>query len=847
MSGQRDSRLLLADTDAIIVTQDKMPLPAASTSRSSTPGMRDPRCEPEGYAPGHPGIAPTWTSSAKDIVGCTLGPSRVWFTIGFGIVNEVYYPRVDIPQIRDLGFIVGDGRGFWVEVKRLEKYTLRLLAPGTPAVEIVHTHERFSLNLRVVPDPDSDVLTIEVQLLGDEELRPYVLIAPRLGTSGHDNTAEVRRYGTRRVLAAEQGPFGLALAAVDDAQQDAFGPASAGYVGASDGWQDFQRNGALTWQYACAGPGNVALIGALPRKAILGLGFGSSMQAAATLALSSLMQPFDNLLERLIGAWRQWHARRAERSLSRADEPGALADQLHLSSMVLRTHLDKTYPGAMVASLSVPWGNSRDDRGGYHLVWPRDLVQCATALLGLGAEQEARNTLRYLIATQKEDGSWHQNQWLGGTPYWQGLQLDEIGFPVLLAATLVERDALKGIAVADMIRRALCFIAATGPSSPQDRWEENAGINLFTLSVCIAALVAGASFLPGPAKDFALALADFWNDHLESWTAVRDTPLAQRLGVESYYIRVAPPDVLHDPASLQSILYIKNRSRTGVVPADEEISIDFLQLVRFGLRRANDPRIRDSITVVDALLKTDTPNGPAWHRYNGDGYGEHDDGRPFDGTGRGRAWPLLTGERGHYELVAGNDPSPYLKAMAAMTSPGGMMPEQVWDSIALPEQRLLPGRPTGSAMPLAWAHAEFIKLMISRHLGYPFDRPATVWGRYGGRRPEAKRAIWSLHAPIGRIKHGTALIIALPRMARIHWGTNGWQNVTDGETQDTGLGLHGFELGAAALSRARSINFTFQWRDTQDWIRKDFRVAIDRGNQAEPDRHSACTQGLARG
>ncbi|MGA3403758.1 MAG: glycoside hydrolase family 15 protein [Acetobacteraceae bacterium] len=844
MSSRCDIRPLLADVDGTLVTRDKMPLPAASVSGTSTPDLRDRISEPLGHAPGHPGIAPTWTSSAKDMVGCTLGPSRVWFTLGFGIVNEVYYPRVDTPQIRDLGFIVGDGRGFWVEVKRLENYSLRLLAPATPACEIVHAHERFILTLRIALDPDRDVLAVEVQLIGHAELKPYVLIAPRLGTSGQDNTAEIRRYGTRRVLAAEQGPFGLALAAVDDAQQDAFGPASAGYVGESDGWQDFHRNGALTWQYASAGPGNVALIGALPRKAALALGFGSSMQAAATLAVSSLMQPFDNILERQIEAWRPWHLRCKERL--QPDESIELANQFVLSSMVLRTHRDKTYPGTMVASLSVPWGNSRDDRGGYHLVWPRDLVQCATALLALGAEQEARNTLRYLIATQKQDGSWYQNQWLGGTPYWKGLQLDETAFPVLLAASMAEREALDGIAVTDLILRALCFIATTGPSSPQDRWEENAGINTFTLSVCIAALVAGAPFLPQPAKDFALMLADFWNAQVESWTAVRGTPLARRLGVESYYIRVAPPDVLRDPASLQSILYIQNRSRTEGVPADEEISIDFLQLVRFGLRGANDPRIRDSITVVDALLKTDTPNGPAWHRYNGDGYGEHDDGRPFDGTGRGRAWPLLTGERGHYELVAGNDPSPYLKAMAAMTSPGGMMPEQVWDSTALPERRLFPGRPTGSAMPLAWAHAEFIKLMISRHLGYPFDRPAAVWARYGGRCPEAKRAIWCFHAPIGRIKHGMALIIALPRTARIHWGTNGWQNVADGETQDTGLGLHGFEVGAAALSRARCIDFTFQWRDTQDWVRKDFHVAIDRGNQEEPDRHSARTESLAR-
>jgi glucoamylase len=798
--------------------------------------MRDLSGKSEGRAPGNPGIAPTWTSSAKDIVGCALGPSRVWFTLGFGIVNEVYYPRLDIPQIRDLGFIVADGLGFWVEIKRLRNYTLRLLAPGTPAVEIEHTHERFTLTLRVTPDPDRDVLVIEVNLVGDETLRPYVLIAPRLGTVGQDNTAEIQRYGTRRVLVAGQGPFGLALAAVDGAQKDAFGPASAGYVGESDGWQDFHRHGALTLQYASAGPGNVALIGALPRNAVLGLGFGSSMQDAATLAVSSLMQPFSGLLERQIEDWRKWHLRCEERCLLRPDESNELATQFVLSSMVLRSHRDKTYPGAMTASLSVPWGNSRDDRGGYHLVWPRDLVQCATALLAFGAEQEVRDTLSYLIATQKLDGSWYQNQWLGGTPYWRGLQLDEVAFPVLLAASLVERGALNGIAVTDMIHRALSYIATTGPSSPQDRWEENAGINCFTISVCIAALVSGAEFLPQPAKEFALTLADFWNDRIESWTAVRGTPLARGFGVAGYYIRVAPSEVLFDPESLRSILNLKNRSRNAGVPADEEIGVDFLQLVRFGLRSADDPWIRDSITVLDALLKVDTPKGAAWHRYNGDGYGEHADGRPFDGTGRGRAWPLLIGERGHYELVAGNDPSPYLRAMAAMTGPGGMMPEQVWDSAALPERRLYPGQPTGSAMPLAWAHAEFVKLMISHHLEYPFDRPAAVWRRYGGRRPEAKHAVWCLHAPIGRIGHDMALIIALPRAARIHWGTNGWQNVADGETQDTGLGLHGFELGAAALSHARCINFTFQWRDTQGWVGKDFKVAIDGENQEEAGR-----------
>ena len=781
----------------------------------------------ESHAPGQPGIAPTWSSSAKDIVGTTLGSARLWFTLGFGIVNEVYYPRIDIPQIRDLGFIVGDGAGFWVEVKRLQNYSLRLLAPGTPAVEIVHTHDRFTLVLRLTPDTERDVLVIDVQLSGDHTLRPYVLLAPRLGTSGHDNTAVISHYGGRRVLAANHGPFALALAAVDEDQRDAFGSASAGYVGESDGWQDFHRNGALTWNYGSAGPGNVAMIGALPRKAVLGLGFGSSMQAAATLAISSLMQPFEDVVQRQIDDWQQWHTRCRERVPHQIDASDAFADQVRLSSMVLRTHCDKTYPGAMVASLSVPWGNSRDDRGGYHLVWPRDLVQCATALLAIGAEEDASDTLRYLMATQKQDGSWYQNQWLEGAPYWTGLQLDETAFPVLLAARMAELKALGGTDVRDMISRALTFIAVNGPSSPQDRWEENAGINAFTHAVCIAALVAGAGFLPQPAQDFALALADFWNANIEDWMTVGGTPLARRHGVDNYYIRVAPVEVLSNPASLQGILEIKNRSRGAILPADEEVGIDFLQLVRFGLRSADDPIIHNSIKLVDELLKTDTPNGPVWHRYNGDGYGEHGDGRPFDGRGRGRGWPLLAGERGHFELAAGNDPTPYLKSMAAMTGPGGMMPEQVWDTAALPERRLFPGKPTGSAMPLAWTHAEFIKLKVSQGLGYPFDRPPAAWRRYGGRRPEIKHAIWCLHAPIGSARNGAALIIALPRAAKIHWGINGWQHVADGDTKDTGLGLHCLELDAGALSQAHQIDFTFQWRDTQLWVGRDFHVAVE--------------------
>jgi len=776
-------------------------------------------------APGGPGIPPTWTSSAKDMVGCALGISRLWFTLGFGIVNEVYYPRVDIPQIRDLGFIIADGEGFWAEIKRVANYRIRLLAPGVPAVEVVHEHERYTLRLRIAPSVRRDVLAIECRLEGDPKLRLYALLAPHLGATGYGNRAKVVMYRRRLTLCAEQGPFGVALAAVDEKQRDAIGRASAGYVGSSDGWQDFRQNGRMTWEYQSAGPGNVALTAELPHRAVLALGFGSSAEAAATLAISSLLQPFDSVLQQHIAPWQAWHAERSERHAVPLDVPSALAEELLVSTIVLRTHQDKTYPGAMVASLSIPWGDSGNERGGYHLVWPRDLVETAGALLALGAEQEARDTLRYLIATQLDDGHWYQNQWLGGRAFWEGVQLDETAFPVLLAAMLDEREALAGIEVEDMVRRALGFIARTGPATEQDRWEESTGINPFTLAICIAALVAGADLLTPPASDWAVELADFWNSNIERWTSVSGTPLAKRLGISGYYVLVLPVQILERPEIFHQVIPIHNRADGSGVPGDELIGTEFLQLIRFGLRRADDPLILDSIRVADALLKTDTPCGPVWHRYNGDGYGEHDDGSPYDSTGRGRGWPLLTGERGHYELAAGRDPLPFLEAMTKMASPGGMLPEQVWDADSIASRRLEPGRPSGSAMPLVWAHAEFIKLMVSHHLGHPVDRPRAVWRRYQGRRPIARYAFWWPHAPIREFPAGKWLAVALPRPAKVHWANDGWRNATDEPTHDSGLGFHVAALDVSRLSPGERVEFTWQWQESGAWHGRDYGVA----------------------
>jgi glucoamylase len=760
------------------------------------------------------------------MVGSSAARSRLWFTIGGGILNEVYYPRVDIPQIRDLGFIVADGKGFWVEVKRLWQHTVGVLEPGIPAVRIVHRHARFQLALTILPCAERDALLIDVALSGDADLRPYALLSPHLGGTGSANYAEVADHGGRRVLQAEQGPYALALAAAGEQQRDAFGRASAGFAGASDGWQDFAHNGAMTWEYGSAGPGNVALLGELPRACTLALAFGSSRESAATLALTALFEPFEATRDRHLEGWRDWYARSHVPPEYLRGLPPDCMRQFQISAMVLRVHQDKTYPGAMVASLSVPWGNTKEEREGYHLVWPRDLVECAGAFLAVGATREAGNTLRYLRASQLADGHWYQNQYLGGKPYWSGVQLDETALPVVLAALLAERDALEGTEVADMVLRALSYLVRHGPQSDQDRWEETAGLNTFTLAACIAALVCGAEYLPADARELALDFADFWNSRLEDWTAVRDTPLARQYGIPGYYVRVAPSQAIADRGALDKVLALRNQAFDPGLPAAAQFGVDFLQLVRFGLRRPDDPLILGSVRLADALLKVDTPNGPCWRRYFDDGYGEHDDGSAYDGVGRGRPWPLLTGERAHYEIACGRDPLPLMEAMARMASPGGMLPEQVWDTAAIPERGLYPGQATGSAMPLAWTHAEYLKLVASRALKTPFDRLVAVWDRYGGKRPAPSSATWCEHAAISEIPRAVALLLVLPEPALVRYGVDGWRNIVDAPTVPNSLGVHVLKIEAEKFGGAGSVDFTFRFVRGDRWAGRDYHVQI---------------------
>jgi glucoamylase len=780
---------------------------------------------PAGIAPPAQNLDPTWAPAAKDAVGTAIGSSRVWFTVAQGVVTEVYYPRLDIPQLKDLGFIVADGQQFWVELRRWGEYQVEWLDDAIPAITVTHRHSRFTLRLRICTDPERDVLLVGFSLSGDPGLQLYVLAAPRIGEDALNNLASVGEWDGRAVLWAEQGPFALALLALDETGEPALLQRSVGSVGESDGWQDFARNGAMHWHYAEAGPGMVALMAQLSTQGTLAVGFGTSRESAATLATQSLITGLDASWQAYVLGWKDWLARVKFPPALSTLLPAPAVSLLRRSAATIKCHGDRTYPGAFVASLSVPWGEASQSRGGYHLVWSRDLVETAGALLALGCIAEAGQILSYLIATQQSDGHWLQNQWLGGKPFWQGIQLDETAFPVLLASAMAERGALGALHVKDSVHRALRFIVSEGPATSQDRWEEDSGVNTFTVAVAIAALVEGSRFLEVREAECALMVADAWNARLEDWTWAENTALANSLGVPGYYMRTAPEDVLIHDGAKHEALFVKNRSDNFQSAADEQLAIDCLQLLRFGLRSPDDPGMQASITAIDALLRTDTPNGPVWHRYNGDGYGEHADGSAFDGYGIGRGWPLLTGERGHAAALAGADARPYLDAMTRMTGKGGLLPEQVWDSAAIPERGLYPGQPSGSAMPLVWAHAEYIKLALCIATGVPVDRPTRVWARYRGQRPVLDYALWQPRQRLIHLAKGLELRLLLPTPARVHWWIDGLPQPVDIDSEDCGLG-HVARLPTRALSAGAIIDFTCNSPDRAASQGDKFQVTV---------------------
>jgi len=800
------------------------------------------------YAPGWPGIPARWTSSAKTGVGTALNNrSRVWFTISHGILNEVYYPSIDQACIRDMGLLVTAEEDYFSQEKRDAHHELEWLAPGVPGFRLVNTCSdgRYSITKEVLTDPGRDTVLQKitfVALKGQVSgYRLYVLLAPHLGNHGAGNSAWTGDFDGARMLFAQRNGYSLAMASSAPLVRS-----SAGFVGSSDGWQDLNAHKHLMWEYTRAENGNVALIGeigvgAVHGEFLLSLGFGTDPDMAAANALASLRDGFDKAKRDYFAGWQDWT--QSQTSLEKTElGPKDLA---HVSLAVLRTHESKADPGGLIASLSIPWGFSKgdDDLGGYHLVWSRDMVETAGGLLAAGAHEEVRRVLVYLESTQHADGHWPQNMWLDGSPYWDGIQMDETALPILLVS-LAHREGV--LAEADMaqlwpmVRCAAGYLARNGPVSPQDRWEEDPGYSPFTVGAEIAALLAAAEladlFHEAQVGVYLREIADVWHDCIDRWMYASGTDWASKYGVKGYYVRIAASATAGEVWRFENVVHVKN-----VAPADDSrvgyhlVSPDAFALVRFGLRDASDPRMCDTATVVDALLKVETPFGPTWHRYNDDGYGEHQDGAPFDGTGIGRGWPLLTGERAHFELAAGRIESArhLLASMEAFANAGGLIPEQVWDSPDIPDRELYFGRPSGSGMPLVWAHAEHLKLRRSLRDGLLFDLPPHTIQRYLRDKTTSPRMVWRFNHKVRSIPTHKVLRVETLAAAIVHWSADAWKTVHQDQTQDTGLGLYFVDLPTDRLAKKTNVNFTFFWTDAHCWEGRNFTVRMGESNSAD--------------
>jgi glucoamylase len=797
------------------------------------------------FAPGWPGITPRWTSAAKNGVGTAFNIAcKVWFTMSHGTVNEIYYPQVDQACTRDLGFIVTDGKDFFSEEKRHTNHQIENLEEGVPGFKIINTCKegRYRIEKEIITDPYRDTFLQKIKfvpLKGEiNNYKLFVLLAPHIANHGSGNTGWVGHYKGMPMLFAERGNA-LALAC-----NIPWSNSSVGFVGASDGWQDLRMHKQMQWHYKRAENGNIALIAEINLKEaqendneiIIAVGFGRCSAEAGQRARASIVEGFDFAKNAFIKEWQDW-----QKELFAYKPTRKSANNLYrISTSVLRTHESKRHPGGFIASLSIPWGYARgdEDLGGYHLVWPRDLYHTAGGLLAAKAGADATRVLNYLMVTQEDDGHWPQNMWMDGFPYWSGVQMDQAGSPILLVDLasregVIETPDLKFLW--PMVRKAASYLVCHGPSTDQCRWEENSGYTPYSLAIEIAALLIAADFAEVNKQpklaEYLRETADFWNESIERWIYVTGTELAHRVGVEGYYVRVAPsegPDgYFRDPREVD-VKVANRREGENTMKASDVISVDALALVRFGLRDANDPKILNTLKIIDELTKVEYENGPCWYRYNHDGYGEHADGSPFDGLGIGRPWPFLTGERAHYELAAGNHKAAekLLKTMESFANEGGMFPEQIWDSEDIAEKELFFGKPTGSAMPLAWAHAEYIKLCRSLKLKQVFDMPHQTRERYIEEKTPAKYFVWRFNSKCLQIPHGKGLRLEAFAPASVRWTTNNWESSADSVSWDTEIGIHVTDINTKNLPKGTKIEFTFYWTNTQNWEGENFEIEI---------------------
>ncbi|WP_269858316.1 glycoside hydrolase family 15 protein [Streptomyces sp. RPT161] len=712
------------------------PLPFAGTAQAA--GRSDARTATgSGAAPGGPGTPSAFAPADKLGFGTARERrSPVWFTLEGGRMSETYHPDLSTPASRETQLVVTDGRSF---VERASDVPTRteLPEPGVPVYRQVSTGHGWQAVARYATDPQRAAVLVdfEVRSTNGSPLQVYVLHDPSLSANGDDD----RALPQGGALVAQDAKSASALMA-----EDGFAESTVGYFGVNDGWTELRANkGRLPHHYSTAGPGNVVQLGRLrldgiahTRQTVV-LGYGTDATEAVGTARRALRTGFTQAAHDYASGWRAYLAAlpKPPASLRSARER-----QLYTASvMTLAASEDKNNPGAFIASPTMPWAFGTDHQlapvsGSYHLVWPRDLYHIATGLLAAGDHGAAERALDYLLRTQQPDGHWAQNTTANGKPFWTGVQLDETAAPMLLAWLLDRHDAHT----LDRLARGADFIlgyATDGHRAPytqQERWEEQSGYSPSTIASVIAGLVCLADLLHrggrgGQAAKY-LAAADTWRDSVNGWTVTRTGPYSSK----PYYLRLTK-DGRPDAGTVYDL------GNNNPAPVDQRAVVDagFLELVRLGIKSAADPVVRNSLAVVDRHLSVLTPSGRHWHRYSHDGYGEQADGAPWDVNRpevrhtSGRLWPIFSGERAEYELLDGDRHAAAgrLRDLAATAGETLLLPEQVWDDQP-PAPRVRPGTPTTSATPLAWTHAQYLRLAWSVQHGRPVEYPTVVAERY---------------------------------------------------------------------------------------------------------------------
>lgn len=659
-------------------------------------------------APGAPGVDRQYLPADKTGLVTSAGTaSKVWATVQrTGGLGEIFYPDLGTPSARALSFVVSGPSGpetaASVDTTLVDRgglsFRQRLSGPVG----------RWQLSLSYVSDPRRATVLADMDFAARPGYRLHAIFDPALGNSrGGDSGGTVSD-----ALVAVDGDVASAFVAAP-----AFRTTSSGFTGTSDG---------LDQHYPSAAPGYLVQTGQLRTgHSTIALGFGPTTRAALDGARAGLRHGFGATAREYATGWRHY--------LDGLHRPPAVADRTlwETSAMVLAAGEDKTHRGAYVAAPGAPWAFGRDDPSGpYHLVWSRDLYQIATGLLAAGDRAGAARALDYLFTVQqKDDGSFPQNSRLDGTPVWEGLQLDEVGLPIVLAYQLGRTDA----ATWAHVRKAADFLTGfeqdgnRAPWSPQDRWENQSGYSPATIAAEIAGLVCAASIAADNGDDAAaaryLTVADQWQANVKAWTVTSTGPYS----TSPYFLRLTK-DGQPDRGTAYDI------GDSGPSGVDQRRVVDpgFLELVRLGVLPTSDSVVRNSLRVVDAELGA----GPYWHRASFDGYGEKADGSQWDYPlpadsliTRGRAWPLLNGERGEYLLAAGSSSAArtQLRLLAASAGSSRMLPEQVWDQY--PPNRPL-GTPSTSATPLAWAYAQYLRLAADLAAGRVLEQPAAVADRY---------------------------------------------------------------------------------------------------------------------